>query len=370
MILLVGACCTTPAFAAATPTSAPPPLPVIYCTDLFHPHDDPDDHFDLAALYALAELDVKGIVLDQGAKQHEKPGRIPVSQLNRLSGGDVPVVIGLATPLRHPQDAGAEQPAEFQGGVDAILRTLREADRLVTIIAVGSLRDVAAAWNREPNLLRSKVGMLLLFIGEASDPEFREYNVGLDPAAFVAVMRSRLPIAWVPCFDGGLWQNAGHASFWQARHADLLAHAPTPLIQYFIYALEHASADPAAFLEQPVDPDRRARLFAQTRNLWCTAIFGAVAGRRVVERDGRFTSLPAPPDQPRSLFADHGVFGFRGLYVEVGDDAVVRPRDNPGASWIWQFEVRDRERYARAMTEATAGLLASFPLRARPAHRE
>ena len=28
-------------------------VPVIYCTDLFHPHDDPDDHFDLATLFAL-----------------------------------------------------------------------------------------------------------------------------------------------------------------------------------------------------------------------------------------------------------------------------------------------------------------------------
>lgn len=360
-IVLVAAAWTTPASAASTPAHAP--IPVIYCTDLFHPHDDPDDHFDLAALYALPELEVKCIVLDQGAKQREKPGRIPVAQLNRLSGRDVPVVSGLATPLRHPQDAGAEQPAEFQEGVDAIVRTLREADRLVTIIAAGSLRDVAAAWNREPNLLRSKVGMLLLFIGEASDAEFREYNVGLDPAAFVAVMRSRLPIAWVPCFDGGLWQNAGHASFWQASHADLLANAPPPLIQYFIYALEHERADPAAFLEQPVNSDRQTKLFAQTRNLWCTAIFGAVAGRRVIERDGRFASLPAPPDQPRSLFADHGVFGFRGLYVEIGDDAVVRSSDKAGASWVWRFEILDRDRYPRAMTEATAGLLASFPSR-------
>jgi hypothetical protein len=159
-----------------------------------------------------------------------------------------------------------------------------------------------------------------------------------------------------------LWQNAGHASFWQASHADLLAQAPPPLIQYFIYALEHETADPIAFLEPPVSAERQTKLFAQTRNLWCTAIFGAVAGRRVIERDGRFVSLPSAPGQPRHLFADHGVFGFRGLAVEMGEDAVVRPSDSSDASWIWQFEIRDRERYARAMTEATAGLLAAFPL--------
>ena len=71
-------------------------VPVIYCTDLFHPHDDPDDHFDLATLYAMPELDIKGVVLDQGRKQLERLGRIPVSQMNRITGRKVPAVIGLA----------------------------------------------------------------------------------------------------------------------------------------------------------------------------------------------------------------------------------------------------------------------------------
>ncbi len=350
--------------AAERAAAAPARVPVIYCTDLFHPHEDPDDHFDLATLYALPELDVKCIVLDQGDRQARRPGRIPVSQLNHLTGRVVPCFAGLGAKLRSSADGALEQPAEFQGGVDAILRTLREADRLVTIIAVGSLRDIAAAWNREPNLLRIKVGRLLLFIGEASKADFREYNVGLDPAAFVAVMRSGLPIAWVPCFDGGLWQNGGHASFWQASQADLLAQAPPPLVQYFIYALEKETADPLAFLAQPVDAQRQATLFATQRNLWCTAIFGAVAGRRVVERDGHFVSEPPAAGERPTLGSNHGVFGFRGVGIEVGDDAVVRASADPKARWVWRFEVLDGEHYARAMTEATAGLLRAFPIQA------
>ena len=31
------------------------------------PHDDPDDHFDLACLYAIPEVDIKAVILDQGA---------------------------------------------------------------------------------------------------------------------------------------------------------------------------------------------------------------------------------------------------------------------------------------------------------------
>lgn len=360
-LLLMSWICPRATAAQADPLPAPR-VPVIYGTDLFHPHEDPDDHFDLATLYALPELDVRCIVLDQGERQARHPGRIPVSQLNHLTGRNVPAFAGLGAQLKHPGDGGQDQPAAFQAGVEAILRTLRESDRLATIITVGSLRDVAAAWNREPNLLRARVGRLLVFIGEASRPDFREYNVGLDPAAFIAVMRSDLPVAWVPCFDGGLWHNAGHASFWQARHADLLAAAPPPLVQYFIYALEKETAEPIAFLGQPVNPERRSQLFGQARNLWCAAVFGAVAGRRVIECDGRFTAVLPPASEPHGLQSDHGVFGFREIAIAIGHDAVVRPSESPAARRVWRFEIRDRERYARAMTEATAGLLQAFPI--------
>ena len=350
------------ALAAAPETSAAQPVPVIYCTDLFHPHDDPDDHFDLATLYALPELEVKCIVLDQGDQQLQRPGRIPIAQLNHLTGHSLPSFPGLARPLTSPADTGRDQPSQFQGGVQAILDTLRASDHPVALIAVGSLRDVAAAWNREPSLLRAKLGRLLLFIGEAANPDFREYNVGLDPAAYTAILRSGLPIAWVPCFDGGLWQNGGHASFWQATHGDLLSAAPPPLVQFFRFALEKPAADPLPFLAEPVDVEARTRLFAQTRNLWCTAIFGALAGRRVVEQDGRFIARPPAAGEPRELHLDHGVFGFREISVTVDDNAVVRPATGPDARTLWQFEIRDRPRYARAMTEATADLLARFPV--------
>ena len=186
----------------------------------------------------MPELDIKGIVLDQGRKQLERPGRIPVSQLNSITGRNVPAVIGLATPLKSPDDKALDQPPEFQQGVEFILRTLRASARPVCIATLGSVRDVVSAFNREPGLFRTNVSMVLAFIGEASDPKLQEYNVGLDPQAFVGLMRSGLPVYWVPCFDGGLWQNHGHASFWRASHGALLGEAVPEVIQYFIYALE------------------------------------------------------------------------------------------------------------------------------------
>ena len=34
-------------------------VPLVCGTDLFHPHDDPDDHFDLATVFAIQEFDVR-----------------------------------------------------------------------------------------------------------------------------------------------------------------------------------------------------------------------------------------------------------------------------------------------------------------------
>src|SRR5512138_564679 len=79
--------------------SAQAATPVIYCTDLFHPHDDPDDHFDLITLFSLPELEVKALLLDQGRKQLEQPGSVPVKQVFNLFNKSVPVAIGLANKL-------------------------------------------------------------------------------------------------------------------------------------------------------------------------------------------------------------------------------------------------------------------------------
>ncbi len=54
-------------------------IPVIYSTDLYHPHDDPDDHYDLACLYALPELDVKAVIIDM-ANIREKRGNHGVAK--------------------------------------------------------------------------------------------------------------------------------------------------------------------------------------------------------------------------------------------------------------------------------------------------
>ena len=335
-------------------------VPVIYCTDLFHPHDDPDDHFDLATLYAMPELDIKVIVLDQGRKQLERPGRIPVSQLNKITGRNVPAVIGLATPLKSPGDKGLDQPPEFQRGVELIVQTLRASPKRVCIATLGSVRDVVSAYNREPRLFQTNVSMVLSFIGEASDAKLREYNVTLDPQAYIGLMRSGLPVYWVPCFDGGLWQNRGHSSFWRASHRALLAQATPEVIQFFVYALDKETSEPLSFLSRPIDPERQARLFAGTRNLWCAAVLGVMSGREVVPDRGKWCSvlpgsIPTPPGATREA-----LFGFSEVEVSVNDAGAVSYGKGPTSHKLKRFEVREPAHYEQGMTEATADLLSSL----------
>jgi hypothetical protein len=335
-------------------------VPVIYCTDLFHPHDDPDDHFDLATLYAMSELDIKGVVLDQGRKQLERPGRIPVSQMSKITGRNVPVAIGLADPLKSPNDTALDQPAQFQEAVGLIVETLRTSRRPVCIATAGSVRDVVCAFNREPRLFRKKVAMVLAFIGEASDTKFQEYNVGLDPQAFVGLMRSGLPVYWVPCFDGGLWQNRGHASFWRASQQTLLQGAIPELNQYFIYALEKETAEPLAFLSRPVEAERQARLFAGTRNLWCAAVLGVMSGREVLFDGSMWTSVLPQHNRSAAVAGRKPLFGFSGVQVSVNDAGVVSYGKRPGSHKIRRFEVRDSAQYEQGMVGATTSLLASL----------
>jgi len=323
------------------------PVPVIYSTDLFHPPQDPDDHFDLACLYAMPEADLRAIILDQGDEQARRAGFKPVWQMNYLTAHHVPAAIGLRDKLKHPGDPGLDQPAEFQNGVNLILQTLRDAREKVAVIFVGSARDVMAAYQRQPALFREKVRSVHGFIGDASDPGHQEWNVKLDPQAFVALVRSDLPFFWIPCFDGGPWANRGHASFWRIRHGQVLAETSAPLQRFFLYMLRHATNDPIAWLTQPTSSEDDQWLMRGERNLWCAALLGLAVGRPLL-RDGQ------------------EIVGFSPVEVWADDQAVIHYGKRPGSRTVQRFQIKDQAAFAETATRATAGILKSFPLKTAP----
>ena len=267
---------------------------------------------------------------------------------------------GLADKLTAPADPGLDQPTRFQEGVETILELLRSSGRPVDVVTTGSVRDLAAAYNREPELVKNKVRRVTAFIGEASS-DFLEYNVQLDPNAWVRLLRSGLNLYWVPCFDGqtegGTLTNHGHASFWLAPHRDLLADCAPELLQYFIYCFDKLDTPPVGFLRLPPEPDRVESLLNQERNLWCAAVFTGLADHRIVRERGRFFSGRAGE---RDDLAEQALFDFEPVRVAVDDSARVRYVGEGEGVEVMRFRVLDKENYAAGMTQMTNRLLASI----------
>ncbi len=311
--------------AAGEPNS----VPIIYTTDLYHPHDDPDDHFDLATLFAIPEFDLRAIVIDTGKRGADRPGLLPVKQMMHITGRTVPVATGLIDNLRHQGDGGERQPDAALAGVKLILRVLGESSRPVTVFTTGSLRDVAAAYNRQPALLKAKVRRVYINVGHSFGGP--EHNVGLDRHAYVRILGSPLPVYWVPCFGA-----EGYHSHWSFRHGDVLGSAPRAVQNFFVYALTRAKAeqrDPIKSLAEPLDAAVTKKLWALRRNMWCTGAFLHAAGRT----DPTFT--------------------FKEVTVHLdnaGKTRISRPGDGLA---IHTFHHTDPDAYARSMSDALRELL-------------
>jgi len=334
-------------------------IPVIYCTDLFHPHVDPDDHFDLATLFALPELEVKAILLDQGDRQLKRPGAIPIRQMLTLTGRQVPFAIGLGQKLTSPADDGRAQPAEFQAAADLLLKTLREASEPVTILAAGSARDLCAAWNREPALMKQKVGRLYLNIGSA-DSDRSEYNVDLDPQAYIGLFRSGLPLYLCFCLPTGQESsNALYSTWWQFRQSDALAPAPLGLQNYFIYALQRCAPeelDPTKALQADLRPWQRL-VWEMDRNMWCTASLLHAAHREIHKVGGVWTASRSP-----SADEDAAPFSFVPARIAVDETGKTTWEPNATDPNARLFKIRSAESYRPAMRDCLRELFIAFPI--------
>jgi hypothetical protein len=254
--------------------AASPQFPIIHSTDLCHPYDDPDDHYDLACLFAMQEFDIRGIVLDLGEHQAPRPGRPAVEQMFHITKRNVPNAVGLDKRLRSLDDKAIDERETFQGGVQLILSLLRASNERVVIHTAGSCRDVAAAFNREPELFRKKVKAIYVEAGNGPDGKQDEYNVMLCPLAYLRLLESGLPVYWCPCFG-----KQGYQTYYQVDQTQVVAACTQPVQNYFVYCLSKSKEDPLAFIT--AGPKT---LPSGSRNMWCTAPMLHAAGRKIYQR--------------------------------------------------------------------------------------
>lgn len=294
--------------------TAPAEIPVIYSTDLFHPPVDPDDHYDLATLFALPELDIRAILVDMSCHRGvgKEPGRVTLRQMFHLSGKTVPWATGLEETLRAPDDPATDRPESEQGAVKLILSSLDESEEKVHLFITGSLLDVAAAYNREPVLFRKKVAALHVNAGTGPEGYQEEWNVRLDPKAYQQMMLSGLPVRWYPCFG-----SDGYATHFTADQTAILEKCALPLRAYFVYALTGSEADPIPFLEEthpvPTGP----------RNLWCMPAFIELAGRKIHATERGYEALPRPPSPEAEPVVVYQMRPVRLKLLSPGDPGPV-----------------------------------------------
>jgi hypothetical protein len=325
---------------------------IIYGTDLFHPYDDPDDHYDLAALFAIPDFQIDAILLDLGDRQKARPGRVPLEQMFQIAGRSAPYATGLSEPLRSLDDTGMDRPADEQKAIELLLATLRKANEPVVMITAGSVRDVVAAFNREPDLLRAKLRRLYINIGSATDVP--EWNVTLDLKAYLALMRSGLPLYWCPCEP----QKAPHphSTYWKFQQSQMLEGLPRATLNYFVYALQRVRTDelePSAVLEGDLSAWRQLP-GRDHRNMWCTASLLDAANCSVQLLNNVYHPVH------RSAAKTDPVFEFVPVKVEIDDKGLTRVIQNDPTGTIHVFTTSDNQRYEKAMTDSLRGMLMSL----------
>jgi hypothetical protein len=360
-------------------SAVPPPAPIIDVTDLYHPFQDPGDNLDLIQAYSLPEVDLRAVVLDitdafrLSVANHpvlwhdpngpREPGIIPVAQLNALFSRNVPCAYGPYTAMRTLSDPMTDVPRAQQAGIELILRALDESDRPVDIVSFGSARTIAAAFNREPELVRRKARRIHVSAGAAT-PNYEmgkseehnripggEWNVALDPAAFIRLMQSDLPIALYPCADvDGAFAYGEHNTYWNLPDLHFMREIDPRLRNYVLFALGRLlRADFLRTLNGTLGEAGALDRLNSVHHVWETAIWLNVSGRKVVDRDGawRIVSGGEVREGERVLKND-----LRPCVLHVREDGRIAYKLTEEKTNIQIFERGDPHEYEEAMRQA------------------
>ena len=342
-------------------------IPFIHITDLYHPPQDPDDHFDLATVMALPELDLKGVILDtttrflhaspQGFDIPREPGFVPVMQLSYLLGRSIPIAVGPFEPLRHEGDAGRDRVPVEQSGIELLLNILRASTVPVVISVVGSARVVAAAFFREPELMRAQTRAILLNAGATAKTK-NEWNVNLDLIAYKGVWKSGLPIDWYPCATerGAFDEDHEYGTHWKASHESLL-HDLSPALQaWFCYSFTgNGRGDIIRALREDGKGAAWEHVLSAKRNLWSTASLVMAAGRTLSQTSEgwRFMAGSGSSVSGWPMFLDP-------IVATVRDDGQVDWQSTVDATSYRIFRRQSGRQYGVAMAEALHALLQSL----------
>jgi hypothetical protein len=344
------------------PKKGPPP--VIHATDLFRPHCDPDDHWDLACIFALAyagQIDLKGILIDFAPQPRDghNPDVMAVAQMNYVTGLHVPVSIGAPHPMRSRGDSQPEADASDHAGINMVLEILRNSPEPVIIHITGSCRDIAIAGKKAPQLFADKCAGIYVNAGTGSPDVSKaaqlEYNVGLAPLSYAALFDLPCPIYWMPCFEEMKSSRVvmEYGTHYLFRQSEILPHLSERMQNFFASVLGRKQDHQwLTYLTGPREEELLETVGAQDRHMWCTGGFLHGAGRTVVA-DGTMVE--------HGTAGDSAVFSFDPIRLSCSDQGITKWDHDAAARGRHIFHVRKTDSYQEAMTKAMGSLLRRLP---------
>ena len=335
-----------------------PPVPVIHATDLFHPHADPDDHYDLATVFSLAFqglYDLRAIVIDfPPAGRTGDPDVMGVAQLNYLTRLNVPVWIGNRNVMKSKNDTQPGVATEDQA-VNRTIEALKQSKEPVVMNIVGSATDVAVASKKEPGLFKEKCKAIYLNAGSAfvNEKNELEYNVKLDPVSYSAIFDVPCPLYWLPCWhvteDGA---RGEHGSYHKFLQGDVFPKISKRLLNYFLFMLSRdTSSRWLRELEREPDQELLKKFSALERAMWCTAGFLHAAGL-YVDTQGNIKNNSDGMKDP--------LFDFEPVEVDCDDRGYTTWQKTNKPTNRYILKVNRVDLYPGLMANALATVLASI----------
>ncbi len=332
---------------------------VLLTTDLYHPHNDPNDHWNLATLYAMHReglIHLAGILCDEDKPNQKRwggrfgdPSIESVAQLNYLTASAVPIGIGSHTPLTCDADlAKAAENGHKVSSIALMLSVLESSEAPVDIHMTGSCRDVVVAAAMRPDLFRRV--RIFLNAGTWGSQDPLEYNVSLEPYSFSRVFEIPCEICWAPCFEKlerYPYHVSERANYYEIDQGDYLPYLSSGLQNYFLYMYDHVREGWLSYIQGPVDETRIRYWSGSRRQMWSTPGFLLSAGL-TCSITGELTAEAACP-QP--------LFRYTPVRVQCGRDGHLTWADADEETGIRMFRLYDTQRYAAAMGKVVLDFL-------------
>ncbi len=295
-------------------------IPVIDITDLYHPPQDFGDTVDLILPYAVPEIDLLGVLFDVSQRYRMKymgegeqgwyndptggrePGVIPVWQLNYLFDRAVPCAPCPFVPMARTTDPQTNRGVFENQGIQLFKVLLEQSPQPVEVVSFGSARPIAVAMNQFLDLLRKKVKRIHLCAGSYPPGKMLEWNVKLDPEAFIRVISGDIPIYIYPCAsEGNAFAMGNYNTYWLMPNLEFMKEIDPRLLRFLVYS--HSRSNRVDFLqvleEEPSEADKQS-LFQRAHNVWETDVWLEVTKRLLVQRANGNYQIILPTERKAS----------------------------------------------------------------------